>query len=271
MRKTFSITPCSSKNNTNCYWFILNRDHELLLTQDKESYRVPYGTKPPISKEMIGAERCIGLYDDKPCISVSLNEGNRAAETLTPLPLRRALPLIDDDLWVIAGRASQIQRWEEDNRFCGRCGEKMIEQDELSMYCPSCGHNVYPRISPCVIMSVIKDDEILLGRSPHFPEGMYSTLAGFVEPGETLEEAVTREIREEAGVEVSDITYEGSQVWPFPHQLMVAFTARYKSGELRVNNAELEDVGWFNRESMPKLPYQLTIARRLIDMYINGG
>lgn len=271
MRKTFSITPCSSVANKACYWFVLNQDHELLLTRNGDRYTIPYGTKPPVAQDLVGGKRCIGIYDEKPCISISLNGNDTAQTPLTPLPLRQALPLIDDDLWIIAGRASQIQRWEEDNRFCGRCGEMMRERDELSMHCSSCNHSVYPRISPCVIMSVIRDDEILLGRSPHFPEGMYSTLAGFVEPGETLEEAVAREIREEAGIEVSDIEYKGSQVWPFPHQLMVGFTARYRSGKLRINEAELEDAGWFRRDEMPKLPFQLTIARRLIDMFVEGG
>jgi NAD+ diphosphatase len=142
------------------------------------------------------------------------------------------------------------------------------QQEELAMLCPACGLRSYPRLAPAVIMSVSNGGEILLGRARHFPDGMYSTLAGFVEPGETLEDAVRREVYEETGIAIGNIRYFGSQPWPFPHSLMIGFAAETPERAIRLNDGELEDARWFPADALPPLPGKMSIARRLIDAFL---
>jgi NAD+ diphosphatase len=169
----------------------------------------------------------------------------------------------------LAGRAFQLLEWDTTHRFCSRCGSPVRESgDERVKQCPECAMMHYPILSPAVIMTVERDDEILLARSPHFPEGMYSTLAGFVEPGETLEEAVAREIREESGAEVCRIRYFASQPWPFPHSLMIGFLTDFNGGAIRAASPEIEDIRWFSRKDLPRLPSSMSIARALIENFL---
>ncbi len=186
---------------------------------------------------------------------------------LEPLrPLHGRLP---DAEWALAGRAFQLAEWDRTHGFCGVCGIATQRlDDERARSCPACGYRAYPRHSPAVIMLVSRGDEILLGRSAHFPPGMHSTLAGFVDPGESAEDAVRREVREEAGIEITEPRWFGSQSWPFPHSLMLGFTAEWASGEIQLDPAELESLDWFARDDLPVLPPQSSIARRLIDAWI---
>jgi NAD+ diphosphatase len=183
--------------------------------------------------------------------------------------LRRVYAGLGETLWAWAGHAVQIVHWNRDHQFCGRCGSRTVEQmDELAKRCPDCDLISYPRLSPAVIMSVTDGDRILLGRAKHFAPGRYSVLAGYVEPGETLEQAVRREVFEETGVSLAEIEYFGSQPWPFPHSLMVAFRCCYAEGQVRVNDHELEDVQWFTADAMPQLPPRMSIAHQLIDDFL---
>jgi len=183
--------------------------------------------------------------------------------------LRTVHGLLPDEVFGVAGRAAQIVEWDRTHRFCGRCGAptERLER-ERARHCPACGYDAYPRLSPAVITLVHRGSEMLLGRGRRFPQPMYSTLAGFVEPGESLEEAVAREIREEAGVEVRDVRYFGSQPWPFPHQLMVGFTAAWDGGDIEIDEEELVDARWFTRDDLPLLPPSMSISRALIDWAI---
>ena len=183
--------------------------------------------------------------------------------------LRRLWGALDEEAWKLAGRAVQIVEWDRDHRFCGRCGAGTERKaGELARVCPRCGLQQFPRISPAVIVRIERGDQLLLARSPHFAPGVYSTLAGFVEPGESLEETVAREVREEVGVEVRNIRYFGSQPWPFPHSLMIGFVADWDSGEIRLQEGEIEDAGWFELDSLPGLPSRFSIARALLDDFI---
>jgi len=169
----------------------------------------------------------------------------------------------------ILGRAIQLVRFDMTTSFCGRCGEKTrMKEDELAKLCPSCGLITFPRLSPAIIVRITNGDHILLARSPQFPAHMYSVLAGFIEPGESLEAGLHREVFEEVGIRVSDIQYFGSQPWPFPDSLMIGFTARYYSGEIRCDGVEIEDARWFTRDQMPDLPGPLSISRALIEDFL---
>ena len=172
------------------------------------------------------------------------------------------------DAWMLAGRAVQLIEWWRTSRFCGRCGTATRPAvGERAMHCPACQLSAYPRLAPAVIVLVRRGDEVLLAQGRGF-RGMYSTLAGFVEPGETLEEAVHREVAEEVGVRLGAVRYFASQPWPFPHSLMVGFLAEWASGEIDVDGDEIVDAGWYGVDNLPPIPPRLSIARRLIDSWM---
>jgi len=197
-------------------------------------------------------------------------EGWDPPEGWTARTLRSLHAEFPAELFQLVGLARQKLEWLRTHRFCSRCGHPTEAHDRhQAMACPDCGQLHFPRIAPAVIVLVTRGEEMLLGRSPHFPDGMFSTLAGFVEPGESLEETLHREIREEVGVEVDDLRYQGSQPWPFPHSLMVGFRARWAGGEVRVDGTEVVEAGWFARDRLPpRLPFPLSIARQMIDGFL---
>ncbi len=188
--------------------------------------------------------------------------------------LRQLYGLLDDELLGIAGRAVQIVDWDRDHRFCGRCGSPTERRrTERARECPRCHQLFFPRLAPAVIVLVHRGEEFLLARNHRFPPGRYSLLAGFVEPGESVEEAVHREVREEVGLRLADLRYWGSQPWPFPHSLMLGFTAAYAGGQLGLADGELADARWFSRDRarLPELPDSMSISRRLIEHFLSGG
>jgi len=211
----------------------------------------------------------LGELDGVPCRSAELADDHEAPPGMAFRSLRELYSRIDEQLWTLAGRAAQLVEWDRTHLHCGRCGTPTEHAPgERARRCPVCGHAAFPRLSPAVIVRVTRGDEILLARAQRFPGGMYSVLAGFVEPGESLEECVARELEEEVGIEVADIAYFSSQPWPFPHSLMIGFTARWVSGDLRLEEAEIADAQWFTRDALPELPGRLSIARKLIDDWL---
>jgi len=186
------------------------------------------------------------------------------------LGLRDVYQRIPDELFRAAGTALQKVDWLRTHGFCSRCGHATRRHRvHEAMECPACGHLHFPRLAPAVIVLVERGREMLLARSPGFPEGLYSTVAGFVEPGESLEEAARREIAEEVGVEVGDLRYFGSQPWPFPHSLMIGFVAPWARGDVRPDGTEVVDAQWFSPERLPlRLPSGLSIARRMVDDFL---
>lgn len=206
-----------------------------------------------------------------PCVAVSLPDGAAEPEGMRFVRLRALHASLPPDVYRMAGRASEIVEWERAHRFCGRCGGRTEACGEaLARRCTNCGALHYPRLAPAVLVSVTHGDRLLLARSPHFPPRMYSTLAGFVEPGESLEEAAAREVREEVGIEIGALRYFGSQPWPFPSSLMVAFTAEYAGGDLRPDEVEIEDVRWFAVDALPPVPPVLSLARAMIDEWVRA-
>ena len=187
--------------------------------------------------------------------------------------LRALYPRLPETLFWLAGRAVQIVDWDRTHQFCGRCGSPTQNQiHDRAKVCPACGLTNYPRLAPAIIVRVQQRDaggrRILLARAQRFPTAMFSVLAGFVEPGETLEECVQREILEEVGLRVKNIRYFGSQPWPFPHSLMIAFVAEYEAGEIVVDPGELAEANWFAADTLPAIPPPPSIANRLITAWL---
>ena len=161
--------------------------------------------------------------------------------------------------------ARHVLDWDRNHRFCGACGTPTEHlAGERARRCPACGHSAYPRISPAMMALVCRPGEILLGRAPHFPAGMYSALAGFVEAGESIEDCIVREVAEEVGVQVDQLRYFGSQSWPFPNSLMIAFTAQWTAGHIVPQPGEIEDAQWFAIDALPHIPPRFSISGHLI-------
>jgi NAD+ diphosphatase len=190
-------------------------------------------------------------------------------EPFAVVGLRELYGLLGETTFMAAGTATQVLEWAATHRFCGRCATPTERvPDERCLRCPACGLLAYPRIAPAVIVLVRRGDEALLARGARFPLPFFSTLAGFVEIGESLEDTVARELREEVGIEVTGARYFGSQPWPFPHSLMIGFTAQWVSGELRPDEKEILEARWFRADALPPIPPALSIARRLIDAWV---
>lgn len=194
-----------------------------------------------------------------------------AGPDLEWVPLRSLVGRVEDDSFNLWGKAAQILNWQKTHRYCGNCGRETADHPtELAKICPICSLSWYPRISPCIIVLVTRGEEMLLARSPRFTEGMYSTLAGFVEAGESVESTLHREIAEEVAIRIKNIRYFGSQPWPFPGQLMLGFLAEYDTGEIRVDGVEISDAGWYTSRNLPQIPGEGTIAGRMIRHFLSG-
>ena len=250
-------------------WFIF-RGAELLVAA--VGVELPHCNDPKTLGIMPQRTQYLGLLGEQHCFAAELMAGTAAPEGWIWQGLRALFGALDEAQFALAGRALQIVDWDRTHQYCGACGAATVARiSERSRECPDCGLVVYPRLAPAVMGLVRRNREILLARSPRFPKGMYSALAGFVEPGETLEQCLEREAYEEVGIRVCRVRYFASQPWPFPHSLMIAFFADYDSGEIRVDGVEIEDARWFqveNCENLPRLPARISIARRLIDAAI---
>ena len=186
--------------------------------------------------------------------------------------LRQLYGQLAEPLFALAGRAVQIVSWDRTHQFCGQCGAPTEAMPhERAKHCPACGLMSYPRLSPAIIIAVVRETpqgkRLLMARNHRFPAGRYSVVAGYVEPGESLEECAQREVLEEVGIRIKNIRYFGSQPWPFPNSLMIGFTAEYDSGEFALEEAEIAEAGWFAADAFPGLPPKMSIARRLIDWF----
>lgn len=210
----------------------------------------------------------VGVLDGRALFAVDVPDGEDPSDGAL-VDLRRYFAMVDESTWMATGRAVQVVHWARTHRFCGRCAEPTARSVRfMSMECPSCGLVAFPRLSPAMITLVTRgpdgpDQEALLARGVGWPDGSFSCLAGFVEAGETLEACVVREIREEVGLTIDEVTYRGSQPWPFPHSLMVR--ARYASGDLVLHETEIAEANWYRRDELPPLPSRISISRRLVD------
>ncbi|BBO82097.1 NADH pyrophosphatase [Desulfosarcina ovata subsp. sediminis] len=249
-------------------WFIFEKN-KLLIIRDNGTCAIP-DAEDLAARGITPIRRIfLGFLEEKACYAAELEADATVAEPYAWMNLHALMNTIGDELFWIAGRANHLMDWDRSHRFCGRCSQPTEDKpDERAKVCPSCGLVNYPRLSPAVIVAILKDDQILLARNKRFRGPFYSVLAGFVEPGETLEQCVQREIREEVSIEVKNIRYFGSQPWPFPNSLMVGFVADYAAGEVQVDNAELMEAHWFSAHTLPKIPPRISIARQLIEWFV---
>jgi NAD+ diphosphatase len=232
-------------------------DQALCVVQDGETARIP--------RAAAGDALYLGDLDGEPCFA---RIGEPPAGS-APVALRQLYGVLSDEDFGVAGRALGLTAWDRDHRFCGRCGAATERSStDRVRTCPRCELGAYPRLAPAVIMLVERDGRALLARNARFPRPFFSTLAGFVEVGETLEHAVAREVHEEAGVAIADIRYFGSQPWPFTGSLMIGFTASWAGGEIVAATDEIAEAGWFPPDALPPLPPPLSIARELIDDFV---
>jgi len=255
-------------DNHPAYWFVFC-SNKLLVTVDDHKVRIPYFKS--LSELSIVPVRIqyLGTLNGRPCYSAETTPEMAAPTGMTFNDLRSLFGAMDEDIFLLAGKAIQIVSWDQTNQYCGRCGTKTVLLDgERAKKCPKCGLINYPRISPAAITAVIKGNKVLLTHNAAFRGNIHSLIAGFVEPGETIEECVHREIFEEVGLEVTNVKYFGSQPWPFPNSLMIGFTAEYRSGEISVDGQEITEAGWYDANSLPELPGKMSIARKIIDCFV---
>ncbi len=264
-------TPPAEKGAKEPLYFLIN-DREITVKNERNRYWIPKQSEVLSCNFNLEPSHFIGSWNGHYCYALESQTDLPVVNSLKAIPLRDAFTHFSSSGIQAISVAKQIITWDKNYRFCGQCGKPTIEMSgERAKLCKSCGLTNYPRLSPSIIVSVIKNQRILLARSDRFPEGMYSVLAGFVEPGESLEECVQREIVEEVGIEVENIQYFGSQNWPFPHSLMIGFTADYLRGEISVDNDEIVDADWFSVQELPKLPGSYSIARIMIDHFCNNS
>jgi NAD+ diphosphatase len=238
-----------------CFAFV---DGQLLLPAVADAALVPH----PLDTFDTPTRHYLGRLDALDCWALRLPEAPAGWQRV---PLRAAMMKFPAPLMALAGRAAQVLEWDRTHRHCGVCGTPTeLVAHERARRCPACQHTAYPRLSPAMMALVWREGELLLARAPHFAPGMYSALAGFVEAGESLEDCVRREVLEETAVQVTDLRYYGSQSWPFPHSLMVAYTARWTGGEIVPQPGEIEDAQWFALDALPTIPPRFSISGHLI-------
>jgi len=254
------VAPDSPGDNPLLFAF---RGRELLVTEELSLPSVAQ-----IDDHGVEAVRTqyLGRLDDRHCFSAELPKDADARDGMRYVNLHMLHATLDEITHALAGRAVQIVEWDRTHQFCGACAEPTeLSKADRSRSCPSCKIPNYPRLAPAMIVAVERGNEILLARSPHFPPSILSVLAGFVEPGESAEEAVVREVFEETAIVVRDVEYFSSQAWPFPNSLMLGFRARYESGEIHVDGEEIQEAGWYKADAMPSyFPGKVSIAQWLI-------
>ncbi len=262
------------------YWFVFQGD-KLLVRPNGQAVEAPLAADPaqlgitPLRAHYLGYLADGGL-PEVDCYGAEIAADAPLPEGMIADGLRQIYPRIGDLLFGVAGRAVQVVAWDRTHTYCGQCGTPAENlAHERAKRCPVCGLISYPRLSPAIIIAVVRHteqgDRLLMARNHRFPAGRYSVIAGYVEPGETLEECAQREVCEEVGIRIKNIRYFGSQPWPFPNSLMIAFTAEDAGGEITLEEEEIAEAGWFAADALPGLPPKMSIARRLIDWFAAGA
>jgi NAD+ diphosphatase len=252
-------------------WFIFDKEN-ILLDISQGNPTIPFLDEITVNVLEIHDSLYLGQYGSDSCFVGSVDEDKQVPDHLKWFGLRDAYrEIANSQLTKIVISARELLHWEQSSQFCGFCGRPTKNfSDERAKVCDSCHSLIYPRITPVILVLIYRGNKILLGRSSTFKPGIYSVLAGFVEVGETLEEAVHREVMEEVGLKIKNLSYVGSQPWPFPNNMMIGFTAEYESGELTIDKKELEDANWYDMDNLPHLPAPISLSRKIVDDFVAG-
>ncbi len=260
-----SIVQCP-ENTDNAVYFVFHQERILDCREGGEWIPLAQEDWRLIAPEFF-QEHYMGMLDGQHCFAIDLEVSLHDRQFTD---LRSIVGQNDDRLFALAGRATQIISWFKNHQYCGHCGVRTeLHPRDRALICPKCGLHFYPRLSPSIIVLVRRGEEVLLARNTSWPEGFYSTLAGFVEPGESVEEALHREVFEEVGIRVNNVRYKGSQPWAFPNSLMIGYHADYESGEFSLQEDEIADAQWFHYKDLPRIPGKIAISRWLIDAYLS--
>ncbi len=262
------------------YYFVFCKDDLLLEQQADGTYTIPLSEEPPTAvKPWTHLMNISPMSDGTPVIAYRLDAPvvqkesasapqNVPADELVATPLRQSYYRLPRELYLKAGKCEELLYWDQNTKYCGVCGAPMRMDTDISKKCTECGKEIWPQLATAVIVLIHRGEEVLLVRAKNFRTDFYGLVAGFVETGETLEEAVRREALEETGVTITNIRYFASQPWPYPCGLMVGFNADYVSGEIHLQASEIAKGGWFRRDNLPNIPEKLSIARMLLDAWL---
>ncbi len=258
-------------------YFIFSKSDILLHCHPDGTLSIPVADEPPVKTEpwthimtvsSLSDDTSVRTFNvDKPQ-SLVVTDAALLADGYRWVSLRESFYHLPRHHYLVAGKCEELLYWDRNTRFCGCCGGPMRMSTDISKKCTECGKEVWPQLATAVIVRIRRGDEVFLAHGRSFRDNFYGLVAGFVETGETLEEAVHREVREETGMRIHNLRYFGSQPWPYPCGLMVGFTADYLSGEIHLQREELSSGNWFRYDNMPRIPQRLSIARRLLDDWL---
>lgn len=252
-------------------WYIFFEDKLLLEKRTNEEYGIPCGAEPPIELPAHHKIHEVTLTNGKIVRAVAIETPVPESEKWIMTGLRASYECLPLEEYQAAGKAYQILYWDEHSRYCPVCGTPMEQKSPIMKKCPKCGNEMYPAVSTAIIVLIRKGKEILLVHARNFRGTFYGLVAGFLEAGETLEQCVQREVLEETGLKVKNITYFGNQPWPYPSGLMIGFIADYESGEIKLQEDELSAGAFYSKENLPEIPRKLSIARKLIDWWLENN
>ena len=263
------FSPENIDNSQESNLTIILKDQEFLTSKNSE-FLIFEEEDLKWSEMNLANKQFLGFLNNKPCYLSELTSESKIDDGTMLTPLRNLLGRIPDSLFTACSRSIQLSEWYKNNQFCGACGSKMQRHNsERAMFCTCNNLLIYPKISPCIIVLVTKGEELLLAHNKNFPGAFYSTLAGFIEAGESAESAIHREIYEEVKIKVKNIQYYGSQSWPFPSQLMLGYHAEYLEGDITPDGEEIDSADWFNYKKLPQVPTgNISISGQLIESYI---
>lgn len=250
------------------YWFVFFRDNLLLQSLDGERFTVPCQEEPPVPLTEWNVVRTYTELRGLPCKVVEVDHPLPEGSPYEFVGLRASYSRLEEDVYLKAGKGAEILYWDRNTKFCGVCGAPMKMHTVISKRCTACGKEVWPQLATAIIVLIRRDDRILLVHAHNFKGSFHGLVAGFVETGETLEECVEREVLEETSLHIKNIRYFSSQPWPYPCGLMIGFYADYVSGEIRLQRKELASGGWYGRDNLPEIPAKLSMARMLIDAWL---
>ena len=253
-------------NNAPLYWYVFYND-QLLLQKKADGYVIPCTDEAPVT---VARSLPVEMRDGTMAMAAFTDAPLEETDVFQPMGLRASYDHIDRYSYDQAGKAYEIVYWDRHSRFCPVCGTPTELKGPIMKKCPRCGNEMFPSVSPAVLVLIRKGEEILLVHARNFRGTFHGLVAGFLETGETLEQCVEREVWEETGLTIRNITYFGNQPWPYPSNLMIGFIADYVSGEIKLQDEELSSGSFFSKDNLPEIPHKLSLARKMIDWWLEN-